>query len=130
MTTGQDILAMDDRRMESVTVPEWDDARVFVRVMGATERAKYEASLMKLKDAPKDETLLRIKTTLVLLCSCNESGVRLFNDNQYDQLAEKNGNAIDRIYEVVDRLNLVTHKAVSDEAGNLKPDGGSDSISD
>ena len=115
---GADILAINDRQQESVVIPEWNDAEVFIRTMGAVERAKYEAKLMSLKDAGLDERMWTIKLTLVVLCACDESGNRLFTDDQFEAVADKSADAIDRLFDVINRLNLVTQDQVEAEQGN------------
>ena len=115
MITGADILEIEDRKLESVIVPEWNDAQVFIRTMGAYERAKYEAKLIENKDAPMEEKMVQIKVILVVLCCCDEQGNRLFSDDQFDAVANKSADAIDRLYDVINRVNLVTQSEVEEE---------------
>ena len=114
---GSDILAIDDRKTQSVIIPDWDGAEVFIRSMSAVERAKYEYKLISLKDAPLDERMWTIKVSLVVLCACNEDMERLFNDNQFEAVSSKSSNAIDIIFAAIDKLNLITQHGVEEEAG-------------
>ena len=114
---GSDILAIDDRKTESVIVPDWDGAEVFIRSMSAVERAKYEYKLISLKDAPLDERMWTIKVSLVVMCACNEDMDRLFDDNQFEAVANKSANAIDIVFAAIDRLNLISQQGVEEEAG-------------
>ena len=128
--SGNEILALQDRKMDSVVVPEWNNTTVFIREMGAAERAAYEAGLLDNKDKPLEERMFAVKINLVILCACDTEGNRLFKDSDYDALKDKNGDAINRVYEVVSRLNLMTDEDIEEERGNLKPSGDADSISD
>lgn len=118
MNQGEKILAMQDRRMESLIVPEWNDEQVFVRTMGALERANYEAKLIENKDASTAERMVSIKVCLVVLCACDKDGNRLFTDDQAEELSAKNGRAIDRVFDVINHLNKVTEPEIEEEAGN------------
>lgn len=112
---GEEILALDDRPMETVKVPEWNDEVIHIRVMGAVERAKHETSLIESKDLTLDEKMIKIKVNAVLLCACDAEGNRLFSDDQFDALAEKNADAIDRLYDVINRINMITQAEVVEE---------------
>lgn len=115
---AEDILGIDDRDLVPVTVPEWGDAVIHVRTMGAMERAKYEASLVENKDGDLGSRMAEAKIRLVLLCACDGGGARLFDDSQFDQLAAKNGNAIDRLFEAINKLNALSDDEIEDIAGN------------
>ena len=112
---GADILALDDRPIDKIKVPEWNDAIIYIRTMGATERAKHETTLIDSKDAPLDEKMVRVKVGLVVLCACDKDGNRLFTDDQYDAVKVKNADAIDRIYDAINRTNLVAQSEVDEE---------------
>ena len=113
--TGLEILAIDDRKMESVVVKEWNDEVVYIRTMGALERASFDAKLIELKDLSMAEKMVLIKITLILLCACNEAGDRLFTDDQFDELSAKSSESIDRIYRLVDEMNIMTQVEVEKE---------------
>ena len=71
--TAEEIFSIQDRKLESTLVPQWNDAQVFIRTMGALERAKYEAMLVEGKNDPLDMKMYRMKVTLVILCCCDGS---------------------------------------------------------
>jgi hypothetical protein len=118
MALGDDILALDDRRMESVVVPEWGGAEIYVREMGATERAAYEGRLIEDKDLPLEQRMVRVKVLIAILCACDAGGARLWTLEQYDAVAAKNGEALNRIFDLANKVNRVTDAAIEEDAGN------------
>ena len=49
--------------MESILIPEWNDAQIFIRTMGAVERSLYEAGLIDSKDLPLGEKMAQLKSS-------------------------------------------------------------------
>lgn len=101
-----EIIAIQDRKLELVEVPEWE-ASVYVRSMTAAERGRIEADAAKFKELRgKDPGFAQNFTVRVVgLCVCDEKGERLFNDSEVEILRTKNAMAISRIAEVAQRLS-------------------------
>jgi hypothetical protein len=116
--TGADILDIEARPMDSVIVPDWNGAEIYVRKMSAVERAAYEVKMMELNDAPLGDRIWKIKVLCVVLCACNEDGERLFADDQFEAVAAKSTDAVDLVFTLADKLNLITQHGVETEAGN------------
>lgn len=100
------ILAADDLPRESVTVPEWG-GEVLVRTMTGTERDAFESSLLD-----KDKRLENMRARLVSLTLCDESGERMFSDDEVTALGKKSAIALDRVFAVAQRLNGIGGEAV------------------
>ena len=100
------ILAADDLPRESVTVPEWG-GEVLVRTMTGTERDAFETSLLE-----KDKRMENMRARLVSLTLCDETGERMFSDDEVTALGKKSAIALDRVFAVAQRLNGIGAGAV------------------
>lgn len=117
MSLRDDILALEDLPRQPVDVPEWGTT-VYVRAMTGSERDKYEASLIDKKDLPMHERMLNMRSTLVVLCTVDEDGERVFNDNDTELVGAKSANALDRIVQTAQELNVLADAQVEEIAGN------------
>lgn len=112
------ILGALDIETEEVYVPEW---RGWVRVRGLMgyERDAFEAELVRLR-GPRGEVLMHnVRAKLVARSVVDEVGNRLFTDADIEALGQKSAAALDRIFEVAQRLSGVTKQAVEELAGNF-----------
>lgn len=104
----------DDVVYESVAVPEWMNRTVWVRSISSAEKDAFEASITKRvteKVGRKRRERSRIdqlkfRAKLVIKCACVGDGnpAPLFQENDLEWLAEKNGAAIERVFDVASRL--------------------------
>ncbi len=101
----QEILQARDQVIERVEVPEWGGS-VCVRSISAKERGLIEAAAARFKETKgRDDSFVRSFTVrLAGQTICDESGKRLFSDDEIAQLAEKNAAVVSRIAEVAQRL--------------------------
>lgn len=117
----REILAAKDFRLEPVDVPEWG-GRVYVRTMTGQERDAFEDTVIKIRD-PKTgipKTIKGLKTLLVALTACDSKGKRLFaGDGDEKKLAQKSGAAIERIFEVAQKMSHITDEAIQELASDL-----------
>jgi hypothetical protein len=120
--TGEDILTQDDLPREPVDVPEWGGS-IWIRTMTGIERDGFEAGLAEQSRSGKSkaEQMRNYRARLVVMVACDKAGVRLFNDNQADALGAKNAAAIERCYDVAERLNLIGDQEVVAEAKKSEP---------
>ena len=108
MLTAEQILNLDDCKMQEVEIPEWQGS-VFVRTMDGKTRDWVEAEARK----PNPQNLrARIASATI----CDSEGKLLFNEKQIDQLAKKNYSALDRILVAATNVNEITDEAID----NLK----------
>lgn len=115
MLTREQILQCDDLPKETVKVPEWG-GEVQVRTMTGTDRDAFEASLIS-KEVGKEGRLENVRARLVSLAVCDESGNRLFGDEDVAALGAKSAKALDRVFAVAQRLNGIGAEQV-DQAKN------------
>ena len=101
--TREQILAADDRIVETVDVPEWGG---LVRVRGLTgaERDAYEATIITTRGSDFKMNLANARARLVARAVIDADGKRLFSDDDVVALGQKSAAALERIYEVASQL--------------------------
>lgn len=108
--TKTDIASRQDaRKWERVDVPEWG-GHVNVRVMTGNERDMLEVRF-------KDNRIGARAFIAAMLC-CDDAGEDLFSNVDIPMLEKKSAAALDRIFDVALRLNLMTDSAVADAEKN------------
>lgn len=115
--TKEQILGAQDIQTEVVDVPEWGGA-VIVRGMSGKERDSFEASMIKGKGKSANVNLENLRAKLVSKCVVDEAGKRLFSDDDIPALASKSAAALNRVYEVAQRLSGVTDEDVDELTKN------------
>lgn len=123
------ILAVQDVQAEDVEVPEWGGV---VRVQGLTgaQRDAYEASMVEGKGKNRTLNLKNIRAKLVALTVVDERGKPLFTDADVQALGRKSGAALDRIFNVAQRLSGLSKEDIDEFAGNSEPGQSDGSTSD
>ncbi len=99
---GRDaILAADDLPFEDVKVPEWGGT-VRVRAITAGERDLFEQSVI----ADRENMGFRaIRARMASLSIVDAKGDRLFTEEDIEALDGKSAAAMDRVFEVSERLS-------------------------
>lgn len=112
-----EILGINDLPTEDVFVPEWN---TWVRVRGLTgaERDQFEQSIVEARGKDTRVNLRNIRAKLVALCVVDEEGKRLFKDEDAELLGRKSAVALNRIFEVAQRLSGLRPEDVEELAGN------------
>jgi hypothetical protein len=122
----EQILALDDSQFEEVHVPEWNTT-VRVRGLTGTERDAWEASLMRQEGRRQpriDYSNLRAK--LIVRSVVDANGNRMFSDGDMAALGKKSASALQRIFEVCQRLSRLTDEDVEELTGNSNGDRSAD----
>jgi len=114
MLTRESILQSDDLPRELVEVPEWG-GDVYVRTLTGTERDAFEQSMVHKKNKTN---LANVRARFAVLTVCDDSGQRLFTDEDAKELGTKSAAALDRVFEVAQRLNGFSKEDAEDLAGN------------
>ena len=109
MLTRDQILAVDDRQFEDVSVQEWGGS-VRVGSMSALARDRYDEAVVARRDRGTDTQSLR--AMLVAFAVVDEDGKPLFTIADIDALGTKSGAALTRVAQVVMRLNGMTDEAI------------------
>lgn len=100
------ILAVDDVRLEKLTVPEWK-GDVCLRVISGTDRDRFE-------EGYADQKMRSFRIRFLLLTLCDDSGERLFKDEESELLGNKSSVVINRLFEAGWKLNAFSQEAVDD----------------
>ena len=98
------ILTANDLKSEDIEVPEWGGA-VRVRSFTGRERDAFEASMVRGDGKDRKVDLTNMRARLVGLTVIDETGHRLFTDEEVDLLGAKSGAALDRVFAVAQKLN-------------------------
>jgi hypothetical protein len=113
------ILGRDDLPVEVVAVPEWGmDVRV--RALTGAERDAYEASCMRRGGAKGalEMEFSNIRARLVARSVVDEAGARVFTDADVAALGAKNAIALNRLFEVAQRLSGLRNEDFEELLGN------------
>ncbi len=111
MLSAEQILKADDRgEIEKVNVPEWG-GDVYVSIMSGAARDYFELEASKAVENPGSNS---IRALLCAATICDESGKRLFANNQITKLSEKSGRALDRVFSVAQRVNKITDSDIEE----------------
>lgn len=115
------ILQANDLEKELVPVPEWG-GEVYVRAMTGAERDRFEASVVEQRGKKQIFHIEQIRAKLASYTICDEQGNRLFTDADVKVLGQKSAAALQRVYEVAQRLSGITDTAVDELAEGLEDD--------
>lgn len=119
LLTKDAILAAQDTRTEDVEVAEWGGV-VRVRTMSASERDKWESETY----ADGKVNAVDFRARFVALCLVDDAGNRMFSDAEVAQLGTKSAAALQRVFNVAQRLNALSGKDVADLEKNSVPTPG------
>ena len=111
------ILAAQDLQTEDVEVPEWGGA-VRVRSFTGRERDAFEASMVRGDGKDRKVDLTNMRARLVGLTVIDETGQRLFTDEEVDLLGAKSGAALDRVFAIAQKLNGLSGADVEEFSKN------------
>ena len=120
MLTRDAILGASDLKTEDVMVPEWGGV-VRVRMMTARDRDSYESSFLSVQNGKVVQNMDGIRLArarLLALTVVGEDGKPLFTESDVEALAGKSAAAVQRVFEVAQRLNKVSDDDVKELAGN------------
>jgi hypothetical protein len=114
-----DILGASDIQRERVSVPEWG-GDVFVRGLTGAERDRFEGSIITQRGKNQSVNLTNIRAKLASMAICDEDGKALFNSADVLALSEKSAAALQRVFEVAQRLSGLKEEDVQELVGELK----------
>jgi hypothetical protein len=112
-----DILAALDLPEEDLAVPEWGGT---VRVRGLTgaERDAFESSVITGKGKDRDVNLKNLRAKLVAKSLVDESGKSLFGEADVAALGNKSAIALNRVFELAQKLSGLTSEDVEELSKN------------
>lgn len=126
--TGEQILAADDRPIETVAVPEWG-GDVRVRGVNGRGRDEYFASMTVQRGTQRVMDTENATAKLVARCIVGEEGEPMFTQSDVHALGEKSGVALDRVFTVAQRLSGLSEQDMEElgKASEIIPNGRSTS---
>ena len=127
MANREAVLQANDETIEELDMPEWG-FKVHIRTLRARERDVFYKSCVG-KDG-RQQYPENMHARFCALVLCNESGDRLFSDQQVAQLGNKSARALDRIFDAGQKLNKMNSDAVEEAEKNLEAATSGDSPSD
>lgn len=98
------LAATDTKVSEAIPVPEWG-GDVHCKTLSGTERDQFE-------EAYSQNKMKAFRARFLILTLCDESGERLFGDNEVDALGKKSSIVINRLFEKAWDHNAFTNEAV------------------
>ena len=123
------ILQANDVQIRELDIPEWGGI-VFVRGMTGRERDRYEHSCVEQKGKDTRINMKNARAKLVVLCTVDENGKRIFGDADIALLADKSAKALDRIFSVAQELSGISKDDMEELTKNSDETDGDDSFSD
>lgn len=115
-------------RTERVEVPEWG-GEVIVRELTGKERDLFEESFIVVQGKKRSTTLENMRAKLVAKSIVDEKGNRLLTDKDAEWLGSRSAAALDRVFEVAQRLSGISDADVEDLTKNSSPGQSEDSTS-
>lgn len=128
MLTREQILAVSDIQIETVTVPEWG-GDVCVRSITGTERDWLEMNIYSERTKGKEVNMKNFRAKLLSLCLCDEKGDSLFTEKDVEALAKKSASALQRTFTVAQRLSGLSNDEADDILKNSSGEASGDSAS-
>ena len=116
--TRDDILGINDLPYEDVLIPEWGNRYVRVRALTGAERDAFEQSIVEQKGKSTKMNLQNIRAKLVALTVVDEEGKRVFSDADAKLLGQKSALALNRVFEVAQKLSGLTPEDVDELTKN------------
>lgn len=113
MLTKEQILSASDLEYEEVEIPEWGGT-LRLRPMTGSERDAWETSVFQ----DGKPNFANVRARLVSLCAVDEKGERLFSEADAEALGKKSASALDRAFQVAQRLNALSPSDIEDLAKN------------
>ena len=117
LLTREEILQADDLPVEDVDVPEWGGT-VRVRTLSGAERDRFEGSITEQRGKKIKVKADNIRAKLVALSVVNEKGQPVFDEGDVRQLGKKSAKALDRVFDVAQRLSGISDEDVEELAKN------------
>ena len=105
--TREQILGAQDLKTETVDVPEWG-GQVLVAGLTGTERDRFEQDSIQGKGKNVTMNFANMRARLVALAVVDSDGKRLFAHDDVKALGGKSAAALNRVFEVAQRLSGLT----------------------
>jgi hypothetical protein len=117
--TRDDILKVQDLKVEEVPVPEWGGV-VLVQGLSGTGRDDYEQTIVVQKGKDTRVNMRNARAKLVALSVVDEQGRRLFSDADVSALGKKSAAALQRVFNVASRLSGISDEDLKELTEELE----------
>lgn len=119
MLSRDQILSSSDLSHEMVSVPEWGGS-VAVWTVTGDEISEWENSVSRrVGSGDKIRDSRGIKSALLVLCLKDESGKRIFSDDDIEMLGGKSAKVINRLWDAATRMNGIGKETQEELEKNL-----------
>lgn len=103
------ILNFNDIKVQEISIPEWNNAKLFLRVLSGYERDRLEAEIQN----GGKMNLVNFRAKMAFLSLCDKDGKRIFTDEKdIAELSKKSSVALSRIFDVATTLNKMSNDDV------------------
>ena len=127
--TRDQILQANDIITETVSVPEWG-GEVLVRGLSGSQRDAFEDATLEQKGKSRRVNLANVRARLCAISIVDETGKRMFTDEDVRALGRKSAAALDRVFSAAQRLSGLSDEDVEELAKNSDGGQSEDSGSD
>lgn len=117
MGLKEQIKAASHRKPLKVHVKEWN-LDVFVRVLSVGERDAWELGWIDIRNKGM-ASFPNFRAFYLARTLCDEHGVRIWQDNELDEIAGLDGAVMGELFDVAQRHNKLTEADVVELAGEL-----------
>lgn len=117
LLTRDAILQAEDLPTEDIEVEEWGGA-VRVRALTGAERDAFEQSIVEQRGKSTRVNMRNIRAKLVALTVVDGDGKRLFSDKDAELLGKKSAMALNRVFEVAQKLSGLSPEDMEELSGN------------
>ena len=118
MGLKEQIKAASVRKPLKVHVKEWN-LDVYVRVMSVGERDDWELSWVDIRNKGMSK-FDNFRAFYLVRTLCDEHGVRLWKDDELQEVADLDGAVMGELFDVAQRHNKLTEADVVELAGELQ----------
>lgn len=117
MSLKDQIKMANTRKPLQVFVKEWK-LNVYVRVMSVGERDDWELAWIDIRSKGV-EKFRNFRAFYLVRTLCDENGIRIWKDDELDEVAQLDGSVMGELFDVAQRHNKLTEADVVELAGEL-----------
>jgi len=129
LLTREEILQAEDLPTEDVEVPEWGGS-VLVQGLTGAERDAFESTVVELRGRKTHLNMQNARAKLCAMAMVDEQGERVFRDGDVEELGQKSGAALQRVFQVAQRLSGLSNEDIEELTKNSEDGQSGDSTSD
>lgn len=115
--TRNQIIALDDLKPFDVEVPEWGGT-IRLRGLSGTERQFVEDWYANHPEANGSRKSFELATHVIIKVAMDESGARLFQDDDFKTLMTKSGGVADALFSKILKASAMSTKEREEQEGN------------